>query len=267
MRADFCYTGDFTERGIKQAHGFLTDFVVDDYRNMNVVPHSLRDIGVLVEPLTIAEKALGQIWSVQQRVPWACPHSGDLGLGHCHTALILGAGPVGLLGAMALKKQGFDAYIYSREAAGDTKSLLAESIGAHYISSIETPIDGLSARVERIDMVYEATGASQLSFEVLEQLGSNGVFVFTGVPERKSPVDVDTDLIMRNMVLKNQAVFGSVNASKADFQNAISDLAWFNEKWPGSVKSLITGRYPIQAYADLLLGPSLRIKNVLTITD
>jgi hypothetical protein len=81
------------ERGIKQAHGFMTEFVVDDYRNMNVVPRALRDTGVLVEPLTIAEKALREIWFVQERLPWACPHSKERGLGHCHVALVLDAGP------------------------------------------------------------------------------------------------------------------------------------------------------------------------------
>jgi hypothetical protein len=29
-RQDFCYTGDFTERGINGAHGFMTGYVVDD---------------------------------------------------------------------------------------------------------------------------------------------------------------------------------------------------------------------------------------------
>lgn len=263
--ADFCYTGDFTERGIKQAHGFMTEFVVDDYRNMNVVPRALRDTAVLVEPLTIAEKALAQIWSMQERLPWVCVHSKDAGRGHCHAALVLGAGPVGLLGAMALAKQGFETYVYSREREGDDKSKLVASIGAHYISAIDKPISALADHIGRIDVVYEATGASQLSFEVIEQLGVNGIFVFTGVPGRKRPVDVDTDLLMRNLVLKNQAVFGSVNASKKDFVNAICDLAWFNEKWPAAVKSLITGRYPIDAYAELLLGPIKGIKNVLTV--
>src|SRR3989442_958956 len=55
-RQDFCYTGDFTERGIKMQHGFMTEFIVDDEHYMNVVPRELRDVAVLVEPLTIAEK-------------------------------------------------------------------------------------------------------------------------------------------------------------------------------------------------------------------
>lgn len=32
---DYCYTGDFTERGIKEAHGYMTEFVVDHERYMN----------------------------------------------------------------------------------------------------------------------------------------------------------------------------------------------------------------------------------------
>ena len=37
-RPDFCTTGDYTERGIKGRHGFMTDEVIDDDKNMHVVP-------------------------------------------------------------------------------------------------------------------------------------------------------------------------------------------------------------------------------------
>ena len=37
-RQDFCFTGDFTERGIKEQHGFMAQFVVDDEKFMNLVP-------------------------------------------------------------------------------------------------------------------------------------------------------------------------------------------------------------------------------------
>ena len=72
-RQDFCYTGDFTERGIKQRHGYMTEFVVEESGYMSVLPPQLREVGVLVEPLTIAEKGMTQLWQVQQRLPWACP--------------------------------------------------------------------------------------------------------------------------------------------------------------------------------------------------
>src|ERR671932_1118844 len=98
---------------------------------MNVVPRELRDVAVLVEPLTIAEKALAQVWQVQQRLPWGCPVAPGKAAAHCHRALVLGAGPVGLLGAMALANYDFDTYVYSREAAPTPRSKLVESIGAH----------------------------------------------------------------------------------------------------------------------------------------
>ncbi len=68
-RQDFCYTGDYTERGIKQSHGYMTEFVVEEERYLNPVPRELRDVAVLVEPLTIAEKSLEQLWTVQRRLP------------------------------------------------------------------------------------------------------------------------------------------------------------------------------------------------------
>ena len=115
-----------------------------------------------------------------------------------------------------------------------------------------------------IDLVYEATGASSIAFQVMEVIGTNGVFVFTGVPGRKAPIEVDTDVIMRNLMLKNQVVFGTVNAGHEAFEAAIRDLTLFQQRWPAAVRSLITGRYPVEAYRDLLLGPARGIKNVLT---
>ena len=107
-RQDFCYTGDFTERGIKERHGYMAEFVVEEERYLNLVPRELRDVAVLVEPLTIAEKSLTQLRQIQQRLPWDCfskpgniPNDG-------HRAVVLGAGPVGLLGAMALVIGGFE---------------------------------------------------------------------------------------------------------------------------------------------------------------
>lgn len=264
---DFCYTGDFTERGIKEAHGFMTEIVVDDEAYLNVVPPELRQVAVLVEPLTIAEKGLLQIAKIQERLPWSCPaHPGEKA-DHCHRALVLGAGPVGLLGAMALRAAGFNTFVYSREAAWDPKARLVESIGASYLPSGDCPVADLPERMGSIDLVYEATGASQIAFQVLAVLGTNGVFVFTGVPGRKAPITVDTDLIMRNLVLKNQVVFGTVNAGREAFQAAIRDLGTFMSLFPSAVRSLITGHFPVKAHRDLLLGTAAGIKNVISFAE
>ena len=263
-RQDFCFTGDFSERGIKNLHGFMTETVVDEERWMHLVPPALRDVAVLVEPLTIAEKALMQVDQVQQRLPWACAVEPGKPRRACHRAVVLGAGPVGLLGAMALAAAGYDTAVYSRERAPNPKADLVAAIGGHYYSAEESPIERLAEQVGNIDLVYEATGASSIAFQVMEVIGTNGVFVFTGVPGRKAPIEVDTDVIMRNLVLRNQVVFGTVNAGHEAFEAAIRDLTLFQQRWPAAVRSLITGRYPVEAYRDLLLGPARGIKNVLT---
>ncbi len=264
-RQDFCYTGDFTERGIKGRHGFMTELVVDEARYMNTVPRALRDVAILVEPLTIAEKALIQLWQIQERLPWACPVEPGKSGGHCHTAVVLGAGPVGLLGALALVAADFDTYVFSREPVPNAKAVLLARVGARYVSSADETFAQLAARLGNVDVVYEATGASHIAFEALQSLGTNSVFVFTGVPGRKAPIEVDADALMRNLVLKNQIVFGTVNASRAAFEAAIRDLGVFEARWPGVARALVTGHFPMEAHRDLLLGPTSGIKNVVTI--
>ncbi len=265
-RQDFCYTGEFTERGIKQQHGFMTEFVVDRARNMLKVPTGLRDYAVLVEPLTIAEKALIEVWQVQQRLPWSCPTSSKNGgktkPGHCHHAVILGAGPIGLLGAMAFANAGFSTFVYSREEEKSAKADLVRSFGAMYVSGQTTPVDHLIDRVGTIDVVYEATGASRMSFEVLQQMGPNAAFVFAGVPGLKGPNPIDTDSIMRNMVLKNQVLLGTVNAGRDAFEAAIRDLQDFQAKWPDALRSLITARHKPGNWRDALFATE-GIKHVI----
>jgi glucose 1-dehydrogenase len=259
-RQDFCFTGDFTERGIKGRHGFMTEQVVDDAKYMHVVPQGLREIAILVEPLTIAEKGLIQTWDVQERLPWTAAGDGD---GHGQKAVVLGAGPVGLLGALALIVRGFETFVYSRELANSQAARWCESVGAQFVSSAITTLPELAKMVGNIDFVYEATGASGLSFQTLEVLGTNGVFCFTGVPGRKAPITVDTDLLMRTMVLKNQLVFGTVNAGPDAFAAAIDDLGKFYQRWPDALRALVTGRFAPDKAIDLLTGQAGGIKNVI----
>ena len=269
-RQDFCETGDFTERGIKEAHGFMTDFVVDDERYLTVVPRELRDVAVLVEPLTIAEKAIDQFWQVQRRVPGLSTvmpgeETDRDRVGNGRRAVVLGAGPVGLLGAMLLRSAGFDTYVYSRSPAPNEKADLAQAIGATYVSSQTDSAEQLAEQVGNIDLVYEAVGASTISFNLLTVLGVNGVFIFTGVPPQRGPIEVNADVIMRNLVLKNQLVLGTVNAGRDAFEAAIRDLGSFRTRWPAAVRSLITGRYPVEGFRDLLLGRAGGIKNILVL--
>jgi threonine dehydrogenase-like Zn-dependent dehydrogenase len=263
---DFCYTGEFQERGIKQQHGFMTELFVESERYLNVLPRALREVGVLVEPLTIAEKALLQVRSLQERLPWACPVTPGARSGHgCHKAVVLGAGPVGLLGAMALQLDCFETFVYSR--GGDERRRQVEAIGATFLTAEDLPPHQLHEVVGQIDLIYEAMGASQASFLAMQSLGTNGVFVFTGVPGRKGPVAIDTDALMRNLVLKNQIVLGTVNAGTQAFAAAVEDLSRLQQRWPAALAGLISGRWPLQRYGELLQGPARGIKNVIALAS
>ena len=261
---DFCITGNYTERGIKGAHGFMTEEVVDHERYLHIVPRELRDVAVLAEPLTIAEKAANQARQIVDRLPWLERVLQEESRRLNPTALVLGAGPVGLLGAMKLRVTGWETFVYALAPAPNPSSDIVEAIGATYYSQGRIPQEAQQALFGHIHLVYEATGVSRLAFEMLKLLAPNGVFVMTGVPSLKAPIEVDADLLMRNIVLKNQIVLGTVNASAEDFDAAIRDIGVFHQRWPEALNALITSRVAPEEAPGLLRGPSGGIKNVIT---
>jgi threonine dehydrogenase-like Zn-dependent dehydrogenase len=261
---DYCYTGDFSERGIKEAHGYMAEYAVDHEHYMNLVPPDLREIAVLAEPLTIAEKALAQIfWMMQQRPPWIDPDTPSEEQGKGLSALVLGIGPVGLLGAMVLVSAGFTTYVYSRELPPSPRIDLVAAIGATYVSSETTTFAQLTELIGNADLIYEAVGHSRFALDALKVLGTNGIFVLTGVPGLQAFVQADPARLMREMVLKNQVLLGTVNAGTDAFAAALRDLDLFRRRWPAVVRTLIAGRYPPGQAPDLILGRPAGIKSVI----
>jgi threonine dehydrogenase-like Zn-dependent dehydrogenase len=165
---------------------------------------------------------------------------------------------------MLFRHAGFDTWIYSRSRAPNPKADIAAAVGVRYVSSTDVEPRALAAMTGNIDVVYEALGAAQTGFDVLECLGSNGVFVFTGVPARTQPLRLDLHRLMLRMIMKNQVVAGTVNAGPDAFEAAIRDLADFDRQWPQAVRSIITGRYPIEGYRDAIFGQG-GIKNIITL--
>jgi len=253
--SDFCVTGKYTERGIQGAHGFAAEIFVEDARWLHKVPHALRGVAVLTEPLTIAEKALREVAHVQSRMPWERKESGR--------AVVLGAGPVGLLGAMALMRAGFQTTMYSRSPKPNPKAELSESLGVPYVSSKENKVEALVRQRGRADVVYEAAGVASAAFALLPGLAPNGVFILTGVPGSQEE-ELDEGELMKQLVMKNQVVLGTVNAAAEDFEAAVKDLEGFGKKWPGGLERIITARHPPEAYAEVVLGDkSSAIKDVI----
>ena len=89
---------------------------------------------------------------------------------------------------------------------------LVTAIGATYVSSQTVTFPDLAAQMGNIDLVYEAVGHSHFALQALRVLGTNGIFVLTGVPGLQAFVEADPARLMRDMVLKNQVLLGTVNA-------------------------------------------------------
>jgi glucose 1-dehydrogenase len=258
-RQDFCITGHFTERGIKGVHGYFTEFVVEDERYAVKVPRALRDVAVLIEPLTVAEKAAEQLRVITQRLPGDLKHDPS----NLH-AVVLGAGPIGLLGAMKLTRGGFNTWVYSMDAQDSPNVRVAEAIGARFISAAEHPPTDLAKIVGNISLMYEATGIASVFFGALSVLGVNGVFMSTGVPAMGEPVEIDARRIMRNAVLDNHVICGTVNAGRASFEEAVDDLDWLMQRFPDAVRGLITSRVGLDDALRAVVAPG-GIKTVIGI--
>jgi threonine dehydrogenase-like Zn-dependent dehydrogenase len=252
-RQDFCISGGFVERGIKGADGYMTELVVEEERYLVRVPRGLAKIGVLIEPLTISAKAAVDLDAMLRRYPWE-----PVGL----RALVLGAGPIGLLGAMMLVSRNMTTFVYSLEAADSDRGKLVRSFGAEYISARDTPLSELATRAGRVEVVLEAVGTAKVAFGARSALAPNGVFILSGVPSAHAPIEINLDRIMRDIVLKNQVLFGTVNASRSAFEAAVRQLEQFMGLFPDALRSLITQRAKLEDTPELLRNPS-GIKQVI----
>jgi threonine dehydrogenase-like Zn-dependent dehydrogenase len=252
-RQDFCITGNFRERGIKEADGFMTEMIVEDERYLVRVPRTLADVGVLVVPLTIAAKAAVELEAILRRYPWE-----PTGL----RALVLGAGPIGILGAMMLVARNVDTFVYSLEPADSDRARLVRSFGAEYVSARDAQLSDLSSRIGTLDIIFEAVGTAKVAFAALDALAPNGVFIFSGVPAGGNPFEIDLNSIMRNIVLKNQVLFGTVNASRSAFEASVRQLEQFMTLFPDAVRGLITERARLED-APALLRKAGGIKQVV----
>jgi len=249
--SDMCQSGLYTERGIKQRHGYEAEFVVDEEKYAIKVPPSLRSLAVLTEPTTVVEKAIDHASRLQvARMP-VDPDPKKWVSGK--TVLVAGLGPIGLLATMVLRLRG--AHVIGLDIV-DPHSLrprILEGLGGKYVLGTAKNIQDAQKTYGNIDMIVEAAGIEALDFELFEALGTNGVYVLTGVTGDTPPMSVDGATLMRNMVLKNQVVLGSVNARVEHFRQAVIDLEDAKEKWSGVIEQLITSRTPYAEFDQVLM--------------
>jgi threonine dehydrogenase-like Zn-dependent dehydrogenase len=233
----------YYERGINLRHGYLTEYYVEDAAYIVTLPATLREVGVLLEPLSVAEKGLNQAYEIQRRLKVWQPR---------HTAVV-GAGTSGLLVTLEMRLRGLEVTCYSRRLPPYLNSDLITELGAHYVSSQQATLAEASAKYGPFDLIFEASGFSPLAFQAAEVLGKNGVLVLSSVTGGENKVEVNADKINLGFVLGNKVMVGTVNASRADFVSGVNDLVKAEAFFSGWLNKLLTKRVDGQGnYAEML---------------
>jgi len=254
-RQDFCVTNEFSERGITRADGYLTDLVLEEERYLIAVPRALRDVGVLIEPLSVVCKAAEEYAVLRQRFAFEVPQHPRV--------LVLGAGPVGLLGAMTFRADGAETYVFSRDAEDGPRAALIAAFGGHYVSSQRTALEALPQRIGAVDVIFEAVGVPEVAWAALPTLAPNGICVLTGVPSIGEPLPGDLHRWMRDIVLQNQTIVGIVNAGSSAYQQAVIRLEQFLALFPQALHALIR-RVAVDQALEVTRG-AVGIKDVVTL--
>jgi threonine dehydrogenase-like Zn-dependent dehydrogenase len=242
QRSDMCRTGLYVERGIWGLDGYQAEYVVDHEPFVVRVPHELEPVGVLTEPFSVAEKAIAEAVHVQRtRLPDSATSLDWLAGKRC---LVAGLGPVGLLAALSLRLREADVWGLDIVDAETARPRWLTAIGGHYVDGRKPRSDRAENQIGPFDMIVEATGIASLQFELLDALALDGVYAVTGIPSGDPPLSIDGSALMRRLVLRNQLIVGSVNASRDHFQLAVHDLSMAEQRWPGQSARLITHRHP-----------------------
>jgi threonine dehydrogenase-like Zn-dependent dehydrogenase len=240
-RSDMCRTGEYVERGIWKADGYQTEYVVDKEQYVVRIPRDLEQVGVLAEPLSVAEKAIDEAVRLQfARLPDALATPDWLQGRHC---LVAGLGPIGLLAALALRLRGAEVFGLDIVDAGSARALWLKGIGGQYVDAGQVPAKSVNEVLGPMELIVEATGIASLEFNLLDALALNGVYVLTGIPGGHRPIEIAGSEIISRLVLGNQAMIGSVNASRDHYQMAVDDLLTARLRWGDHLGSLITNRY------------------------
>jgi threonine dehydrogenase-like Zn-dependent dehydrogenase len=233
----------YFERGINLRHGFLAEYYADSAEFLVKVPERLKEVGVLLEPSSVAEKAIGQAYEIQRRLRvWRPRH-----------AAVLGAGTLGLLAALFLRLRGPDVVVMARTQPPFLNSDLLEEIGVRYVSTKDKTVKQASEEFGPFDFIMEGTGFSPLVFEAMDALGKNGVLSMVSISGGDRKVEIPADHINQGFVLGNKVALGSVNASREDFERGVQDLAQAELSYPGWLSKLLT--HPVRGlenYAELM---------------
>jgi threonine dehydrogenase-like Zn-dependent dehydrogenase len=253
--SDMCSSGRYTERGIMRRHGFMAQYYVERPAFLNKIPTAIREFAVLLEPMSVVQKGIDHAYLLQRRLTGWNPRF----------AMVLGAGPIGLLAASVFRLRGLRTVVIGREAPSDLRARIVTGIGAEYLSVATRTMADVTTEVGSPDIIIEATGVSRVVFDAMEMLGRNGVLCLLSVTGGDTIAPEPIDRINQKIVLGNQVVFGSVNASPRHFKQGVKDFVAIDRKWPGVMNRLLTDRIPWEEHKQWFSERGPGIKSTLEI--
>jgi len=218
---DLIGTNDMTtddtyyERGINLRHGYLSEYYVDDAEFIVKVPRGLKEVGVLLEPMTVVQKGITQAYEIQRRLRVWRPKR----------AAVLGAGTIGLLATLVLKLRGIEVITFGKTPRPYLNSDLIEALGAEYVSTNDTSVHDYAAKNGAFDLVFEATGYSPIVFDAMQSIAKNGVLVLSSITGGDRKIEVPADKINLDFVLGNKVMVGTVNANREYFESGVKDMS------------------------------------------
>jgi threonine dehydrogenase-like Zn-dependent dehydrogenase len=229
---DMCRNGQYTERGIKALDGYGAELVTLEKEFAIPVPAELGTLGVLTEPASVLAKAWEQIDRISTR---ACSAH--------ERVLIIGAGPIGLLGALMGAQRGLELHVLDRATEG-MKPEAVQSLGGRYHAGEVTEV----AEEIQPDIVVECTGVAELVAGAMQHTAPGAIVCLTGVAPSRT-LSLDVGALNNELVLENDVVFGSVNANRRHFEQAVRSLTEADQDW---LRRLITRTVPLERWTQAL---------------
>jgi threonine dehydrogenase-like Zn-dependent dehydrogenase len=186
---DMCRNGLYTERGIKERHGYGAEFFRVEPDFLVKVDAALGIAAVLLEPTSIVAKAWDHTERIGQRARSWQPR----------TLLVTGAGPIGLIAAMIGVQRGLDVHVVDHEDH-QQKHDLVRSLGAAYHAGGLTKLNGRF----KPDILMECSGAPSVVRDVLGRTAPGGIVCLVGVTTPGHDFDIDVGELNRTMVLERR---------------------------------------------------------------
>ena len=230
-----CRNGRYTERGIKERNGYGSDFFRIEPEFLIKLDPSLGMHGVLVEPTSVVAKAWDHTERIGRRSRAWEPK----------TLLVTGAGPIGLLAAMMGAQRGLDVHVLDHHESLEKHRHRATKLGGKLylgrISRSRRPQagypDGMHRRAERRAATHSA--ARRRAASSVWSASRRRATISTSISAK----------LNRTMVLDNDTVFGTVNANRKHYEDAVAALQRADKDW---LARLITRRVPVEQWTQAL---------------